>query len=151
MTMTAAAGEERGGHNTVSGGVSFAAATATATSSAADAEANAARNNNNNGEGKTIGDDAGGGMEAGVGEASDRGGGNSKKIPLSNSEDAWSCCGKTFASAGRGCEPVEPLATVSFVFGFFANNQTLLYYSLAIHSRIFVVLKDSITAGTKST
>ncbi|CAM9853320.1 unnamed protein product, partial [Hapterophycus canaliculatus] len=26
-------------------------------------------------------------------------------------EDAWSCCGKTVVSAGRGCEPREPLAT----------------------------------------
>lgn len=40
--------------------------------------------------------------------ANDRGGGKSR----SETEEAWSCCGKTVVSAGRGCEPREPLATV---------------------------------------
>ncbi|CAM9990190.1 unnamed protein product, partial [Pylaiella littoralis] len=47
----------------------------------------------------------------GVGGVSDSCDGGSNKILSSKAEDAWSCCGKTFTSAGRGCEPVEPLAT----------------------------------------
>lgn len=37
------------------------------------------------------------------------GGGNKSR---SDGEEAWSCCGKPVLSAGRGCEPREPLATV---------------------------------------
>lgn len=33
----------------------------------------------------------------------------------SEAEDAWSCCGKTLVCAGRGCEPKEPVATVSSI------------------------------------
>lgn len=30
----------------------------------------------------------------------------------SDTEDAWSCCGRSVATAGRGCGPAEPTATV---------------------------------------
>lgn len=33
-------------------------------------------------------------------------------------EDAWSCCGRTVASAGWGCGPRGPLATVNRLFFF---------------------------------
>lgn len=48
----------------------------------------------------------------GEGAAGERGGGKSR----SEAEEAWSCCGKTVESAGRGCEPREPLATVGTLF-----------------------------------
>lgn len=80
------------------------------------AAAAAARNEEDN-PGGAGGAGTGAAEEDGEAErATDKGGGKIR----SEAEDAWSCCGKTLESAGRGCEPREPLATVSvprhFVF-----------------------------------
>ncbi|CAM9895541.1 unnamed protein product [Ectocarpus sp. 4 AP-2014] len=53
--------------------------------------------------------DDGEGVEVEAEAATGDFGGGSKRH--SEGEDAWSCCGKSVLSAGRGCEPREPLAT----------------------------------------
>lgn len=58
---------------------------------------------------ESLGWPGGGGGGEGAG---DRGSGKSR----SEAEEAWSCCGKTVVSAGRGCEPREPSATVRILF-----------------------------------
>lgn len=58
------------------------------------------------------GGDEGGDTDSGVGGGGAGAGGRTGI--RTEAEDAWSCCGKTIVSAGRGCEPREPLATVSF-------------------------------------
>lgn len=43
--------------------------------------------------------------------------GNNAECTLHNrseAEDMWSCCGRTVAAAGRGCELVEPTAKVGY-------------------------------------
>lgn len=54
------------------------------------------------------------GLGAALGAGAERWAGVAKRR-LDNrldGEDAWSCCGRTVAAAGRGCEPREPAATV---------------------------------------
>eukprot|EP00904_Undaria_pinnatifida_P008802 jgi/Undpi1/5051/HiC_scaffold_19.g08403.m1 len=53
------------------------------------------------------------GLGAALGAGAERWAGVAKRR-LDNrldGEDAWSCCGRTVAAAGRGCEPREPAAT----------------------------------------
>lgn len=84
-----------GAHNRGAGGVEVSASAKTTATSGSEGDNDAPDRPGGDGDGD--GDGAG-----------DRGGGKSR----SEAEEAWSCCGKSVVSAGRGCEPREPLATV---------------------------------------
>lgn len=102
-----------GARNTGSGGVEFSTAGALAAAVKAAPEGDDCDENS----------DRSGWGGSGEG-ASDWGGGKGR----SEAEEAWSCCGKTVVSAGRGCEPREPLATVrALLLSFQGAHSTMPY------------------------